>query len=86
MFCLSLSLSLWACSSAMDVQYNMRVALKKLSRPFQTSVHAKRTYRELRYLKHLKHENVGGVRDRCGLIYFIVGVAREGYCFVCMQD
>jgi len=45
-------------SSALDTTYNVRVALKKLSRPFQSSVHAKRTFRELRYLKHLKHENV----------------------------
>ena len=34
------------------------VAVKKLSRPFQTVVHAKRTYREIKLLKHLKHENV----------------------------
>eukprot|EP00731_Ephydatia_muelleri_P003026 Em0001g3026a len=32
-------------------------ALKKLTRPFQSEVHAKWTYRELRYLKHMKHEN-----------------------------
>ena len=42
----------------MDTTYNIRVALKKLARPFQSSVHALRTYRELRYLKHMKHENV----------------------------
>lgn len=36
----------------------MRVAVKKLSRPFQSIIHAKRTYRELRLLKHMKHENV----------------------------
>lgn len=49
--------------SALDTQYKTRVALKKLARPFQSSVHAKRTYRELRYLKHLKHENVIGLLD-----------------------
>ncbi len=42
----------------MDVKTGTKVALKKLARPFQSAVHAKRTYRELRYLKHLKHENV----------------------------
>lgn len=42
----------------MDIDHGVKVALKKLARPFQTAVHAKRTYRELRYLKHLKHENV----------------------------
>ena len=45
-------------SSALDTMYNVRVALKKLARPFQSSIHALRTYRELRYLKHMKHENV----------------------------
>lgn len=45
-------------SSALDTMYNIRVALKKLARPFQSSIHALRTYRELRYLKHMKHENV----------------------------
>ena len=42
----------------MDTKYKVRVALKKLARPFQSAVHALRTYRELRYLKHMKHENV----------------------------
>ena len=50
---------LFLCSSATDTQYNIKVALKKLARPFQNHVHAKRTYRELRLLKHMKHENVG---------------------------
>lgn len=45
-------------SSAVDTQYGIKVALKKLARPFQSNVHAKRTYRELRLLKHMKHENV----------------------------
>lgn len=34
--------------------------MKKLSRPFQSLIHARRTYRELRLLKHMKHENVRG--------------------------
>lgn len=38
----------------------LKVAVKKLSRPFQSIIHAKRTYRELRLLKHMKHENVSG--------------------------
>ncbi len=37
---------------------NLRVAIKKLARPFQSAIHAKRTYRELKMLKHMKHENV----------------------------
>uniref|UniRef100_A0AAQ5ZLP9 mitogen-activated protein kinase n=1 Tax=Amphiprion ocellaris TaxID=80972 RepID=A0AAQ5ZLP9_AMPOC len=44
--------------SAYDVKSCLKVAVKKLSRPFQSIIHAKRTYRELRLLKHMKHENV----------------------------
>ena len=36
----------------------LKVAIKKLARPFQSAIHAKRTYRELRMLKHMRHENV----------------------------
>lgn len=39
------------------------MAIKKLARPFQSAVHAKRTYRELRLLKHMNHENVIGLLD-----------------------
>ncbi|GCC26806.1 mitogen-activated protein kinase 14 isoform X3 [Chiloscyllium punctatum] len=49
--------------SAFDTQSSYRVAVKKLSRPFQSIIHAKRTYRELRLLKHMKHENVIGLLD-----------------------
>ncbi|KAG0712275.1 Mitogen-activated protein kinase p38b [Chionoecetes opilio] len=43
--------------SAMDKKTSTKVAIKKLARPFQTHIHAKRTYRELRMLKHMDHEN-----------------------------
>nr|XP_004999783.1 mitogen-activated protein kinase 11 isoform X2 [Cavia porcellus] len=56
---LTLSLS----SSAYDARLRQKVAVKKLSRPFQSLIHARRTYRELRLLKHLKHENVIGLLD-----------------------
>uniref|UniRef100_A0A9L0RA25 mitogen-activated protein kinase n=1 Tax=Equus caballus TaxID=9796 RepID=A0A9L0RA25_HORSE len=49
--------------SAYDARLRQKVAVKKLSRPFQSLVHARRTYRELRLLKHLKHENVIGLLD-----------------------
>uniref|UniRef100_A0A9J8CTM5 mitogen-activated protein kinase n=1 Tax=Cyprinus carpio carpio TaxID=630221 RepID=A0A9J8CTM5_CYPCA len=49
--------------SALDTKSGLRVAVKKLSRPFQSMIHAKRTYRELRLLKHMKHENVIGLLD-----------------------
>uniref|UniRef100_A0A7N4NSM1 mitogen-activated protein kinase n=1 Tax=Sarcophilus harrisii TaxID=9305 RepID=A0A7N4NSM1_SARHA len=49
--------------SAYDTRTRQKVAVKKLSRPFQSLVHARRTYRELRLLKHMKHENVIGLLD-----------------------
>ncbi|NWW04283.1 MK14 kinase, partial [Oreocharis arfaki] len=51
--------------SAFDTKNGLRVAVKKLSRPFQSIIHAKRTYRELRLLKHMKHENVSWGRGDC---------------------
>ncbi|XP_066452816.1 mitogen-activated protein kinase 12-like [Eleutherodactylus coqui] len=44
--------------SANDTVTGERVAIKKLLRPFQSLLHAKRAYRELRLLKHMNHENV----------------------------
>uniref|UniRef100_A0A8C8M3Z4 mitogen-activated protein kinase n=1 Tax=Oncorhynchus tshawytscha TaxID=74940 RepID=A0A8C8M3Z4_ONCTS len=49
--------------SSYDVKSGLKIAVKKLSRPFQSVIHAKRTYRELRLLKHMKHENVIGLLD-----------------------
>ncbi|TRY60110.1 hypothetical protein DNTS_012010 [Danionella cerebrum] len=48
---------------SVDEKTGFKVAVKKLSRPFQSIIHAKRTYRELRLLKHMKHENVIGLLD-----------------------
>lgn len=45
-------------SSAWDRRSGTQVAIKKLHRPFQSKLFAKRAYRELRLLKHMKHENV----------------------------
>ena len=50
-------------SSALDKTKQIRVAIKKLARPFQSAVHAKRTYRELTLLAHMNHENVIGLLD-----------------------
>ncbi|XP_008294239.1 mitogen-activated protein kinase 14A [Stegastes partitus] len=44
--------------SAMDQKTKEKVAIKKLYRPFQSLIHAKRAYRELRLLRHIQHENV----------------------------
>ena len=48
----------WNCSSAKDQLTGQAVAVKKIMKPFSTPVLSKRTYRELKLLKHLKHENV----------------------------
>jgi len=42
---------------------NEKVAIKKLSRPFQSAIHAKRTFRELKLLRHMNHENVIDLTD-----------------------
>lgn len=50
------------CSSK-DARSDMEVAIKKLSRPFQSVMHAKRAFREIRLLKHMNHENVISLLD-----------------------
>lgn len=45
-------------SSAKDQLGGTPVAIKKIMKPFSTPVLSKRTYRELKLLKHLRHENV----------------------------
>lgn len=49
--------------SAVDRRTGSTVAIKKLHRPFQSGLFAKRAYRELRLLKHMRHENVIGLLD-----------------------
>ena len=49
-------------SSAKDQLTGQNVAVKKIMKPFSTPVLAKRTYRELKLLKHLRHENVSNPR------------------------
>lgn len=51
------------CSATDKQNGNAKVAIKKLARPFQSAIHAKRTYRELRMLKHMRHENIIGLLD-----------------------
>jgi p38 MAP kinase len=50
-------------SSAKDQLTQQPVAVKKIMKPFSTPVLAKRTYRELKLLKHLRHENVITLSD-----------------------
>ncbi|KAJ4934512.1 hypothetical protein JOQ06_007305 [Pogonophryne albipinna] len=49
--------------SSINEKNKEKVAIKKLHRPFQSEIFAKRAYRELRLLKHMKHENVIGLID-----------------------
>ncbi|CAF1074412.1 unnamed protein product, partial [Brachionus calyciflorus] len=44
--------------SALDNTTQQQVAIKKLSQPFTTRVHAKRAYREIKLLKHVDHDNI----------------------------
>jgi serine/threonine protein kinase len=44
--------------SAKDALAGTNVAIKKIMKPFSTPVLSKRTYRELKLLKHIQHENV----------------------------
>ncbi|XP_076597932.1 mitogen-activated protein kinase 14A [Chaetodon auriga] len=44
--------------SSIDQKTSEKVAIKKLYRPFQSLIHTKRAYRELRLLRHIQHENV----------------------------
>src|SRR6266404_823725 len=48
----------YICSSAKDQLTGASVAIKKIMKPFSTPVLSKRTYRELKLLKHIQHENV----------------------------
>ncbi|XP_051964185.1 mitogen-activated protein kinase 13-like isoform X1 [Xyrauchen texanus] len=49
--------------SAINSKTKEKVAIKKLHRPFQSEIFGKRAYRELKLLKHMKHENVIGLLD-----------------------
>ncbi|KAJ2641291.1 MAPK protein hog1 [Coemansia sp. RSA 1694] len=49
--------------SARDQLKTRSVAIKKIMRPFSASVLAKRTYRELKLLKDLQHENIISMSD-----------------------
>ncbi|ODV91845.1 hypothetical protein CANCADRAFT_432 [Tortispora caseinolytica NRRL Y-17796] len=49
--------------SGRDTLSEQNVAIKKILKPLSTAVLAKRTYRELKLLKHLHHENVISLYD-----------------------
>lgn len=64
-------------SSARDQLTNQNVAVKKIMKPFSTPVLAKRTYRELKLLKHLRHENV------CGFLMALPFFQLPAHCVSC---
>jgi p38 MAP kinase len=47
----------------LDTKTNTKVAIKKLNKPFQSPTHAKRTFREIKLLKHIHHENIISLLD-----------------------
>lgn len=47
--------------SAEDLILKKRVAIKKLSRPFQNQLHAKRAFRELKLMRLVNHPNIIGL-------------------------
>lgn len=49
--------------SAKDQLTGTSVAIKKIMKPFSTPVLSKRTYRELKLLKHFQHENIISLCD-----------------------
>ncbi|CAH1802119.1 unnamed protein product [Owenia fusiformis] len=49
--------------SAKHKKTKERVAIKKIPSIFDNIIIAKRTYREIRILRHFKHDNIIGVRD-----------------------
>lgn len=49
--------------SAHDTHLNTRVAIKMVPKAFQDEIDAKRILREIKLLKHLKHENIVGIND-----------------------
>ena len=55
-------------SKAFDTETKKWVALKKLARPFQSHVHAKRTYREVMLLKLLTRTNTNVSREQVAAI------------------
>ncbi|KAH9496306.1 Mitogen-activated protein kinase 14 [Bulinus truncatus] len=49
--------------AADDEVIKKRVAVKKLARPFQSEIFAKRAFREIRMLRHFDHENLINLLD-----------------------
>jgi len=66
-FSLTPNIHIQSLSSAKDQLTGASVAIKKIMKPFSTPVLSKRTYRELKLLKHIQHENVS-----CTYLYTLI--------------
>jgi serine/threonine protein kinase len=66
-------------SSAEDSETGDKVAIKKLSRPFIDPTIARRTYREIKVLKFMRHENV----RRLLLFTLIMSVIEDCHSYFC---
>eukprot|EP00249_Psilotum_nudum_P028985 c3905_g1_i1 orf=115-1251(+) len=49
--------------SARDLESGEKIAIKKITNAFENATDARRTLREIRLLRHLRHENIIGVKD-----------------------
>jgi hypothetical protein len=65
--------------SAHDTQLNSKVAIKMVPRAFQDEIDAKRILREIKLLKHLKHENIVGIVDMMPPMYRYVDDFNDVY-------
>lgn len=52
--------------SAIDKTTNRKVAIKKIHKAFEDLIDAKRILREVKLLRHFRHENIIGLRDLMG--------------------
>ena len=49
--------------SSVDSRNNEKVAIKKITSIFDQLTLAKRTYREIKILKHFKHDNIISIKE-----------------------
>lgn len=78
-------------SRALDVETGRNVAIKKLSKPFQNVIHAKRAYREFKLMRLVSHKNIIGllnaftpqanVSDFCD-VYLVMELLEANLCQV----
>lgn len=81
--------------AAVDTVTKQKVAIKKLSRPFQNVTHAKRAFRELKLMKITNHKNIIGLLnvftpDKCleefQDLYLVMELMDASLCQVVQMD